>query len=111
LAKCFIFIGWDNMVKCILYIYRTQKQLGKMFHFHRIGQHGEVLTLFLETGDFASFFKGWGTTNQNVSIAEHGMGTILLTVSLLIDLVTTWRKASFIHRMEDNIVKCFHCMT
>ncbi len=58
------------------------------------GQQCQVLTLFKgteTTWQSASFFIKWETTLCNVSIAEHDMGTTLLTVSLLIDLVTTWR--------------------
>jgi DTW domain-containing protein YfiP len=49
------------------------------------------------------------TTLWNVSFAEHGSGTTLLTVPLFIVLGATWRKATFIHRIRDNMAKCFHC--
>jgi hypothetical protein len=65
-----------------------------------------VLTLFKgteTTWQSASFFIKWETTLCNVSIAELDMGTTLLTVPLFIILGTTWRKASYIHSLGDNL--------
>jgi hypothetical protein len=47
MRQCFLHSLGDNILKCLLYLLKPETTWQSAF-FHRMGQHGEVLTLFIE---------------------------------------------------------------